>query len=192
MHTSSSSQATIVEQRPVGTVQTPIELAFAAMSTNAAFATTVSARAGSATPPVDDVAKGRAVTPRGNANQVKVMAAGIGAGTIKARINVYTPNEAGTYWHLDLAAEITFTFTETGRVCPAAMVNGAAGTVRYATSLTVADRTPMNKADPLKSAEGSDQPAYALVDVLAGSHVEFEGAIDGGGVTSFNLLLQKV
>lgn len=197
MHTTTNSQATIVDQRPVGTVRTPSELAFAAMNTNASFNITVSARAGFApTPaasyPADDADKGRAVTPRGNANQVKIRASAVGTGTCKARVYGYTPNEAGTYYEIELIAEVTFTFTSGGRVTPAAMVNGAAGTVRYATSMTLVDHTPMNTNEPLKSEPGSDQPAYAILDVLAHSHIEVEGAIDGGGITSFNFHIQKV
>lgn len=192
MHTTTNSQATIVDQRPVGTVRTPSELAFAAMNTNASFTTTVSARAGSASAPADDAAKGRAVTPRGNANQIKLRASAVGTGTCKARVYGYTPNEAGTYYEIELIAEVTFTFTSGGRATPAAMVNGAAGTVRYATSMTLVDHTPMNKNEPLKSEPGNDQPAYAILDVLAHSHIEVEGAIDGGGITSFNFHVQKV
>jgi len=173
----------------IGTPKRPLALAFSAMLTTAAFAAAVDARADQTAVPGDDTATGRAVMERGRTNQMILKGCAVGTGTFKTRVLGWTPNEAGTAWHHEVLAEITWTVTSTGRVVLATLVNGAAGTVRFATSLAAfVDRTPINSAAPLKSEPGGNHPCAVLIDTLGNWLIELESAIDSGGVTSFNLL----
>lgn len=190
--TPATAQRPDLPNATLGTAFYPIELGFEVMNTNAAFNAAISARVDSATKPTDDIAKGRAYFDRGKANQFKLRAVAIGTGTLKERVSVWTPNDAGTAWNLTLCAEITWTFSGSGRPVLAAMVNGATGSVKYASTFTaLVDHTPLNGGTPLKSEPGNEQPCIFFLDTIGGAVIEREGAIDAG-ITSFNFLTERV